>query len=127
MEKTNSCITKASKIIVIAIIIFVLGILIYNFSPVIFQEGNPWPEIKGIAELTFGEEKLVKLSDSENKYLTKSEGGAEIIKLYMENNGYEFSEQMGSGYFFNSSDGNIIVAKRQYSRFYSIWEFSLED
>lgn len=38
-----------NKAIIIAIISFALGALIYNYSKVIFQEGNPWPEIKAIS------------------------------------------------------------------------------
>ncbi|MFA5359024.1 MAG: hypothetical protein WC310_04385 [Patescibacteria group bacterium] len=111
-----------NKTIIIAIVSFALGALIYNlFSPVIFQEGNPWPQIKGITELTFGKSKIVKLSGSDNKYLTKNKGGWEVADSLLKNKGYEFTEQMGSGYFYKSSDSNAVMTRRQYSRFYIIW------
>ena len=111
----------SKKTIIIAIVSFALGALIYNFSSVIFQEGNPWPEMKGIVALTFGKSDIVKLSGSDNKYLTKSNGGPKTIDDFMKSKGYEPSEQMGSGYFYKSLNSNIVLVRRQYSRFYTIW------
>jgi hypothetical protein len=111
-----------SKTVVIAIVSFALGVSVCNlFSRLLFQEGNPWPQVKGIAELTFGNADMVKLSGSDNKYLTKSKGGWETVDSFLKNKGYEFTEQMGSGYFYKSSNGNIVMTRRQYSRFYVIW------
>jgi len=111
-----------NKTIIIAIISFALGALVYHlFSPVIFQEGNPWPQIKGIAQLTFGKSDMVKLSGSENKYLTKNKGSWDVVDSFLKSKGYEFTEQMGSGYFYKSSDSSIVMTRRQYSRFYVIW------
>ncbi|MFA5173501.1 MAG: hypothetical protein WC435_03860 [Candidatus Paceibacterota bacterium] len=110
-----------NKGIIIAIISFALGALIYNYSPVIFQEGNPWPQIKGISQLTFGGSDIVKLSGSDNRYLTKSQGGSMTVEAFMKDRGYEYTDQMGSGYFYKSSDKTIVLTRRQYSRFYTIW------
>lgn len=111
-----------NKTIIIAIISFAMGALIYHlFTPVIFQEGNPWPEIKGIAQLIFSNAAIIKLSDSDNKYLTKSKGSWETVDRFLKSKGYEFTDQMGSGYFYKSPDSNIVMARRQYSRFYVIW------
>jgi hypothetical protein len=113
---------KNKKILLsISIIILVIGVFLFLYSPVIFQEGNPWPQIKGITQLTLGKSDIVKLSGFDNKYLTKSRGGWEVIDGFLKNDGYEFVEQMGSGYFYKSSSSNIIMTRRQYSRFYVIW------
>ena len=110
-----------NKAIIIGIVSFAFGALIYNYSTVIFQEGNPWPKIKGIVQLTFSGSDIVKLSGSDNEYLTRSKGGPGVIETYMKNRGYEYTEQMGSGYFYKSSDKTIVLTRRQYSRFYVIW------
>ena len=91
---------KRNILRVIIVCLIVLGISIFVYSPVIFQEGNPLPQIKGIFQLNFAGKDLVKLSSEENKYLTKSDQGVEIIKTFMKDEGYDFIEQMGSGYFF---------------------------
>jgi len=118
-------ITKRNKILVffgLLVIIFVLAVLLYR--PVIFQEGNPWPEIKGIVQLKFGDSDIVKLSGSDNKFMTESKNGT-MIHDFMKAKGYEFTEQMGSGYFFKDKNENTALAThRYYSRFYSIWSLT---
>ena len=115
--------TKRNKILGffgVLIAIFILVVLLYR--PVIFQEGNPWSFVKGIIQLNFTQDKIIKLDVNEDRYLTKSNNGQEVIKLYMNDNGYNFIEQMGSGYFFQSITGESAVATRKhYSRFYSLW------
>ncbi|MFA6486569.1 MAG: hypothetical protein WCT40_04360 [Candidatus Magasanikbacteria bacterium] len=110
-----------NKTIILAIISFAFGALIYNYSAVIFQEGSPWPQVKGIARLTFGNKDIVKLDTGENKYITKSDN-SEIIKSFMKEKGYDFTEQMVSGYLFKSQAGtSAVVTHKYYSRFYSLW------
>jgi len=114
--------SKNKKVLLsVSIIVLVLGIFVFFYSPVIFQEGNPWPQIKGIAQLTFGVSDMVKLSSSDTRYLTKSQSSWDIVDDFLKNKGYEFTEQMGSGYFYKSSDSSIVLVRRQYSRFYVIW------
>lgn len=115
-----------NKTIIIAITSFALGALIYNlFSPILFQEGNPYPLISGIMRLNFSKEKIVKLDMDGERYITKSKNGKEVLSDFLKNQGYEFTEQMGSGYFFKSSDGDSLIAThRYYSRFYSLWSIS---
>jgi len=114
------CLSK-NKTIIIAISSFALAALIYNYSTVIFQEANPYPEIKAIFQLTFDQAAMVKLSGSGNKYLTKSRGGPLAVNAFMKDRGYEYTEQMGSGYFYKSADQIVVLSRRQYSRFYTIW------
>jgi len=116
---------KNKKILLIAsLVILMIGILAFLYSPVIFQEGNPWPEIKAISRLTFGDSDMVELSGSDNRYLTKSQGGPKAVNAFMKDRGYEYTDQMGSGYFYKSSDKTIVLTRRQYSRFYTIWTLS---
>jgi len=106
----------------ILLAVFVLAFLLYR--PVIFQEGNPWPQIKGIMQLKFGDADIVKLSDSDNKFMTESKNGT-MIHDFMKTKGYEFTGQIGSGYFFKSTTGQTaIVTHKYYSRFYSLWNIT---
>lgn len=117
--------SKNKKVLLItSLAILVLGVFMFFYSNIIFQEGNPWPQIKGIAELIFDNKDIAKLDIGENKYIAKSDN-PEIIKSFMKNKGYDFTEQMGSGYFFKSPAGTSAVAiHRYYSRFYSLWTIS---
>ncbi|MDD4931287.1 MAG: hypothetical protein PHG66_04070 [Candidatus Colwellbacteria bacterium] len=108
-------------LLIISLVILVIGILVPTYAPIVFQEGNPWPQIKGIVQLKFSGSEIVQLSGSDNKYITESKNGTVIHEL-MESKGYEFVEQMGSGYFFESPTGQkIVVTHKYYSRYYSLW------
>jgi hypothetical protein len=117
--------SKNKKVLlIISATILVLGIFVFFYSPVIFQEGNPWPQIKGIIQLKLSGADIVQLSGSDNKFMTESKNGM-MIHNFMKNKGYEFTEQMGSGYFFKSPTGqNAIATHRYYSRYYSLWTIS---
>jgi len=119
-------ISKNKKVlIIVSIVVLLIGILALLSSPVIFQEGSLYPQIKGIVQLNFTNKDMVKLSGSDNKYMTKSKNGQEVIKNFMKNKGYEFTEQMGSGYLFKSStEKSAIVTHKYYSRFYSLWNIT---
>lgn len=113
--------SKKKKVVLIIIsLAFILsGLFISLYSPVIFQEGNPWPQLKGVFQLSLADKEMVAIAD--NRYMTKSENGSEIIEKYLAEKGYRFTEQMGSGYFYESDTQSIAVVGRQYSRFYVIW------
>lgn len=109
---------------IIILLILTLGLSLFLYSPVIFQEGNPWPQIKGIVQLNFSGKKMVNLI-GEDKFMTKSKKGPEIIKNFMKEKGYEFTDQMGSGYLFKSPTGESALAEhRHYSRYYSLWKIT---
>ena len=120
--------SKNKKVLlIISLAVLLSGVFIIFYTPVIFQEGNPWPQIKGIAQLTFGDKDVVKLDIGDNKYITKSDN-PETIRSFMKERGYDFTEQMGSGYFFKSASGaRVIATHRYYSRYYSLWTISEND
>lgn len=117
MQKTNKKL-KIILLVMVSIIIFSF----YFYSPIIFQEGNPVPLFKAVIELNIGSQDIIKLDLGEEKYLTKNKNGQEVLTDLLNNQGYEFISQMGSGYFFKDKNDNALLAThRYYSRFYSIW------
>jgi hypothetical protein len=114
--------SKNKKILfIVSLAVLAIGFLAFMYSPIIFQEGNPWPQIKGIVQLKFGGVDIVQLSGSDNKFMTESKNGM-VIHDFMAMKGYEFTGQMGSGYFFKSPTGQSAVATHKYySRYYSLW------
>jgi hypothetical protein len=120
--------SKNKKILLIAsLAVLAIGFLAFMYSPVIFQEGNPWPEIKGIVQLKFSGKDIVQLSGSDNKFMTESKNGT-MIHDFMKDRGYEFTGQMGSGYFFESATGQSAIATHKYySRYYSLWTITEND
>ncbi len=119
--------TKKIKnlIILISSFIVVFAFAFYYYSPVIFQEGNPLPLIKGILELNFTRKDIILLDSEKEIYFTKSKNGKEILSKKLSDDGYKFLEQMGSGYFFkNENEEKLIATHKYYSRFYSIWKIT---
>lgn len=123
------CLSKNKKILLLALVIFSLiaGVFLSIHSSAIFQEGNPWPQIKGMAQLSFGYKDVVKLSGSDNRYMTKGKNDQNAIMDFMKERDYEFTEQLGSGFIFKSSAGkNIVIVRRQYGRYYYLWNIPEE-
>lgn len=122
---TSSDNSKFKKILYCALaVVFAAAFVICFYSPVIFQEGNAWPQIKGIVQLNLGNKDMVKLAIGENKYIAKSDD-PEAVKTFMKEQGYDFIEQMGSGYLFRSRNGaGAVATHRYYSRFYSLWSIT---
>ena len=114
--------SKNKKILLlVSAIILIVGVFLSLYSSVIFQEGNPWPQVKGMIQLKFGDSDIVKLSGSNNRFMTESKNGT-MVHDFMKTKGYEFTEQMGSGYFFKSTTGQTAIATHKYySRYYSLW------
>lgn len=113
------------KILVCFILVFLIAFALYG--PVIFQEGNPLPQINGIIKLNSGHKSIYKLKVEGNKYISKSRNGRESLIEFMKERDYQFVEQMGAGYFFESASGErIIVTHRPYTRYYGIWKFTQE-
>ncbi|WP_154098035.1 hypothetical protein [Bacillus coahuilensis] len=58
------------------------------------------------------------------RYITgfDSEDPYSALKDYMENKGWKFKDQMGSGFIFEKDDELITIETRQYSRNYYIWD-----
>lgn len=105
------------------IIIFALATWLY--APVIFQEGNPVPYLKGAWQLNLNQKDIVKLDVDGDRYMTKNRNGLGAITELMKSQNYEFVEQLGAGYFYKSKDGKrITISRRYYSSYYSLWDFS---
>jgi len=112
---------------IVLFIVLVIGFWVYMYLPVILQEGNPWPEIKGMVQLKFNGKDIIQLSGSDNKFMTESKNGT-MIHDFMKTRGYEFTGQMGSGYFFESRAGQKAIATHKYySRHYSLWTITEND
>lgn len=109
------------------ILFSLVALLIMSFAfsyPVLFQEGNPIPLLKGIVRLSTSEEEILKISEEPLRYMSETrEGNAPLISL-MEDEGWEFQEQLGAGHVFSREDALLIVTSTQYTRTYTIWTFS---
>lgn len=59
------------------------------------------------------------------RYLTKEKGDSqELLKSRMEREGWEYSQQEGSGYFFKKDGREEIVTMQQWNHFYIIYSLN---
>ena len=113
---------RTVKILTVLFLIFLAFFILY--ARVIFQEGNPLPQLSGIIRLNFGKDKIVKLSTPNESYLTKSKTGRDELLKFMQEKNYRFVEQLGAGYVFETpAQERKIIVHRYYSRFYDLWKF----
>lgn len=106
--------------VIIVVLIAIIGFA--TIYPLLFQEGNPLPIIKGIIELNSSNSDIIKISDEPQRYITKTDkDNTPVIKL-MDKEGWRFDDQAGSGYIFSKDDNILIVSRVQYTRKYIIWE-----
>lgn len=101
-----------------------LGFFIGVFGNVLFQEGNPIPVISSIIKLEFTNAEYVEFATTPNRYISEVKSGPDrhsVVKEYMQDNGWKFKEQMGSGLVFINGDEQRTISTRQYTKNYFIW------
>ena len=107
-------------ILIVLLIVLIVGFVI--IYPVLFQEGNPLPIIKGIIKLSSSNSDIIKISDEPQIYITKTDKDKTPVIKLMDEEGWKFDEQGGSGYVFSKEDNILIVTRVQYTRKYMIWK-----
>ena len=106
-------------ILILLSVSLILGLIIV--SPVLFQEGNPIPILKGIVELSSSDVKIIQISESPQRYLSKTNvGNTPLIEL-MDKEGWKFFEQLGAAYIFSKVGDRLIITGVQYTGKYRVW------
>ena len=99
-------------------IIIIVLLFVYSTLPVIFQEGNPIPIIKGIIELNSDDDGVVKIGDDPIKYLTRD--GEDIANIF-KSQGYETTVFFTQCCFKKGNEKIRVMRGRMYSSNYIIW------
>jgi predicted RNA binding protein YcfA (HicA-like mRNA interferase family) len=111
---------KFTGIIIVSFILIgalLLGGRIYQTYK---TEGNASDILKAVVKLELSSENIIKIN--QGMYLTKS--NTKVVKEILKNKGWQFEEQMGAGYQFRSSGGEILVltTRQVVSSRYLIWQ-----
>lgn len=83
-----------------------------------------YKNVKLIWLLNTSDQSIVRM-EAEGEYLTKVENGngSELLKERMENEGWTFVRQDGSGYFFKKANQEAVVTTRQiWNRHYIVYD-----
>jgi len=119
MNRGMEVVVIRRPIIILVSVILILGLI--KISPVILQEGNPVPILKGIVELSTSDDKIIQISENPQRYLTKTSAGDTPLIDLMNKEGWEFVEQMGAGYVFSKAGDRLVITSVQYTGEYRIW------
>jgi hypothetical protein len=123
---------KTGLIAIALFITFIIGITEVFFGRVIFYEGNPIKIITAIMSIEDSKDGYAEISrnDKSIRLITKTgryNENINVMKNYMKEYGWEYKEQMGSGYFFEKDNKTIPVTTRQYTTSqYFVWDVPIE-
>ena len=119
------------KKVTITVIVFVGLIVAFIYMPIIlsgalWQEKDPLKHLTSIAKLKLTSSNYEIISEVDNNYVvylsdTERDDTFENIQLSLEQNGWQFKEQLGSGYIFEKAGEEMVVTSRQYSSSYYLW------
>ena len=109
-----------------SIIIVFLVLSLIRLYPLLTQEENTLSVLNGILMLNIKNTDLYEydFDSSFTYYLTKTKNGFEPIILLVENDGWNFIDQAGSGFIFEKSTDDkekLTVGTVQFSRYYRLW------
>ena len=119
------------KKVTITVIVFVGLIVTFIYMPIIlsgalWQEKDPLKHLTSIAKLKLTSSNYEKIREVDNNYVvylsdTERDDTFENIQLSLEQNGWQFKEQLGSGFIFEKAGEEMVVTSRQYSSSYYLW------
>jgi hypothetical protein len=113
------------KIIIGFLILFTILIAIRVY-PILKQEENPVQVINGIVQLNLRGLDLYEYDSNpmSKQYITTSKDGFEVVRKMLEDEGWLFNDQFGSGYLFEESTKekeNITISRNQFTRYFELW------
>ncbi|MEK4252342.1 hypothetical protein [Paenibacillus sp. FSL W7-1287] len=109
---------KTWKIVIASVIAFFLVSII---AAAIFINNIGYHNIKLITELNKNSNQILKM-EKEGDYLTKANAQNERLIKKMMNEGWNFIDQEGAGYFFEKNgQETIITVKQMWSRHYVVY------
>lgn len=130
----NVLMKKRTKIIIFTI---VTGLLLLTLTtlwaaPILQQEANTPALLMGIGQLLIQNDDIILYDQDESTqyYVSISQAGSDPMIQQMAEDGWIFTDQMGSGYFFVRTDDNQrsrTVASRQFTRYFRIWMIPIGD
>ena len=116
------------KILLTLLLLFIvlIGLFFFRFGTALTQEGNPLPILSSIFVLDFSDSEYEPFAESESETRFVSENTGEtrydVVEDLMNENGWEFTEQLGAGLVFERDAETTIVETRQFTKHYFLWD-----
>ncbi|XMB66035.1 DUF4652 domain-containing protein [Mycoplasmatota bacterium zrk1] len=113
---------KTIKMIVIIFSVYLLGIM-WQFTPIVFQEGNPIPILSSIIKLESGKDDYIEITD--NRFITKTSSNDNFFDFIEQEHNVIETTQMGAGYFFSGNNKGIMLETRKFTSSYTLWNLNV--
>lgn len=108
------------------VFILLLGLFALRYGGTLFQEGNPLPILSSILDLEMSGSEYEKFAESEtqSRYISANIGDSpyDVLMEFMDDQGWAFEEQLGSGFVFEKDEESLVIETRQYSTHYFLWD-----
>ena len=112
------------------VFILLIGLLGIRFGSALSQEGNPLPILSSILDLELSDSEYERFAESEtqNWYVSANSGEFryDVITEFMNDKGWDFEEQLGSGFVFRKDDESLVIESKLYSEHYFLWDVPSE-
>ncbi|RSK25634.1 hypothetical protein EJF36_01185 [Bacillus sp. HMF5848] len=115
---------RIASIFVMVLTVLIVAFIL-RFGSALYQEGNPIPVLVAIWELETSNEEYVQYAETTSTHSYVSFTYMHL-KKFMKDQGWEYAEQIGSGFVFKKGDVQITVSTRQYSKYYVLWYIPTE-
>lgn len=117
---------KRILLTLLLLFIVLIGLLFFRFGTALTQEGNPLPILSSIFVLDFSDSEYEPFVESEagTRFVSANTGESryDVVEDLMNENGWEFMEQLGSGLVFQREAETMIVETRQFTKHYFLWD-----
>ncbi|MFV8828557.1 hypothetical protein [Alkalihalobacterium sp. APHAB7] len=115
---------KRFLIVSTTVLVLLISFIGLRFGSALFQEERPLLMLYTVMKLEFSDHDFELISDTSTskRYISKTRvSSEEIFHIYMSERGWNFKEQMGSGFIFEKDGMVRVVTTRMYTRHYFIW------
>ena len=113
---------KKILLTLLLLLIVLIGLLFFRFGTALTQEGNPLPILSSIFVLDFSDSEYEEFAESRFVSENTGETRYDVVKDFMNENGWAFMEQLGAGLMFKRDAETIVVETRQFTKHYFLWD-----
>ena len=121
---------KKFLVAILLILIVAIGFIGIRFGSALFQEENTIEIIASITKLDLANTNYIEVTDDSERtrYVSKNKSGSQekIIKEFMRENGWQYKEQMGSGFIFEKDRVTVTIGTRLFTKNYFLWDVPKE-
>lgn len=124
MRKSRTRLVMYPLILGVAALL-VLTLFVINRA-YIFQEGNPIPILRGMAEVSLEDHDYAIIQDDPTTYLTPAGDYDELFAYVEDEYAVDFQQETEGKYIFAGDGKEIVLEARQYTKYFRVWNLTAQ-